>query len=265
MPHQHLKALALLAVVTQCFQPPQKNHQSVVLLHAKGRGRAAKYHERRDAEQKYATRLLGLLTHERKEEERERIAADERQWLVDEVAGKDCNVVELQGTTGSSPAIDRKNGFEQAINGHDNIKLIRSQTGDFTRTKGKEVMESFLQAESGNEICALVDLPHSDLTVRAHRVGVHIGHFVDVRVKVRCPGLLTSVDAVEKAFEAFAPLRHLHGALMLSLPPQQHPSLSRCSASPGAALSSHGPHPQTLGGHGRQARGHGPAHLRCLC
>ena len=60
MPHQHLKVLALLAV-TQCFQPPQKNHQSV-LLHAKGRGRAAKYHERRDAEQKYATRLLGLLT-----------------------------------------------------------------------------------------------------------------------------------------------------------------------------------------------------------
>ena len=42
----------------------------MVLLHAKGRGRAAKYHERRDAEQKYATRLLGLLTHERKEEER---------------------------------------------------------------------------------------------------------------------------------------------------------------------------------------------------
>ena len=65
---QHLKALALLAI-THCFQQPRKNHQSV-LLHAKGRGRAAKYHERRDAEQKYATRLLGLLTHERKEEER---------------------------------------------------------------------------------------------------------------------------------------------------------------------------------------------------
>ena len=69
MPHQHLKALTLLAV-TQCFQPPQKKSHQSVLLHAKGRGRAAKYHERRDAEQKYATRLLGLLTHERKEEER---------------------------------------------------------------------------------------------------------------------------------------------------------------------------------------------------
>ena len=72
----------------------------------------------------------------------------------------------------------------------------------------------------GNEICALVNLQSSDLTVRAHRVGVHIGHFVDVRVKVRCPELLTSVDAVEKAFEAFAPLRHLAGAEMPSLPPQ---------------------------------------------
>jgi hypothetical protein len=37
----------------------------------------------------------------------------------------------------------------------------------------------------GNEIAALVNVKVSDMTVRAHRVGVHIGHFVDVRVKVR--------------------------------------------------------------------------------
>ena len=72
----------------------------------------------------------------------------------------------------------------------------------------------------GNEICALVNVTPSTLSVRAHRVGVHIGHFVDVRVKVRCPQLLTSVDAVEKAFEAFAPLSHLAGPEMPSLPSQ---------------------------------------------
>ena len=72
----------------------------------------------------------------------------------------------------------------------------------------------------GNEICALTNLSLSNLTVRAHRVGVHIGHFVDVRVKVRCPELLTSVDAVQKAFEAFAPLKHLYGPEMPSLPSQ---------------------------------------------
>ena len=72
----------------------------------------------------------------------------------------------------------------------------------------------------GNEICALVNLPHDCLTVRAHRVGVHIGHFVDVRVNVRCPELMTTVDAVNKAFDAFAPLGELCGPEMPSLPPK---------------------------------------------
>ena len=76
-------------------------------------------------------------------------------WLKDEMAGKDCRIVELQGTTGSSPAIDRKTGFEKAIAGSDNLKIVRSQTGDFTRAQGKVVMESFLKAEGGKNICAL--------------------------------------------------------------------------------------------------------------
>ena len=81
----------------------------------------------------------------------------------------------------------------------------------------KERTEVFI----GNEICALVNLAPTNLSVRAHRVGVHIGHFVDVRVTVRCPELLTSVDAVYRAFESFAPLAELYGAEMPSLP--RHP------------------------------------------
>jgi len=54
----------------------------------------------------------------------------------------------------------------------------------------KERTEVFI----GNEICALVNLAPTNLSVRAHRVGVHIGHFVDVRVTVRCPEPLTSVS-----------------------------------------------------------------------
>lgn len=78
------------------------------------------------------------------------------EWLVKAVAGKDCKVVELQGTVGSSPAINRKKGFEDGIASASNIKITRSQTGDFTRSKGKEVMEGFLKAENGGKnICAL--------------------------------------------------------------------------------------------------------------
>ncbi|MFX5510455.1 substrate-binding domain-containing protein, partial [Acinetobacter baumannii] len=52
-----------------------------------------------------------------------------------------------QGTVGSAPAIDRKAGFEEVIKSEPRLKIIRSQTGDFTRAKGKEVMEAFLKAE----------------------------------------------------------------------------------------------------------------------
>lgn len=69
----------------------------------------------------------------------------------------------------------------------------------------------------GNEIRALLELDESELSVRAHRVGVHIGHFCDVRVQVKAPEKLTSVADVQQMFENFSPLRQLAGKLA-SLP-----------------------------------------------
>lgn len=137
----------------------------------------------------YMTAVTSDLVHEG------RVAG---QWLVDAVDGKSCNVVELQGTTGSSPAIDRKNGFEQAIADHDNLKIIRSQTGDFTRTKGKEVMESFLKAEGGGKnICALY----------AHNDDMAVGAIQAIKEAGLKPGediLVVSIDAVPDIFQAMA-------------------------------------------------------------
>ncbi|WP_109463871.1 galactofuranose ABC transporter, galactofuranose-binding protein YtfQ [Albibacillus kandeliae] len=120
------------------------------------------------------------------------------QWLVDKVAGEPCRVVELQGTTGSSPAIDRKSGFENAIKGHDNIEIVRSQTGDFTRAQGKEVMESFLQAEGGGQdICALY----------AHNDDMAVGAIQAIKEAGLKPGsdiLVVSIDAVPDIFQAMA-------------------------------------------------------------
>ena len=119
-------------------------------------------------------------------------------WLVDTVAGKECRVVELQGTTGSSPAIDRKTGFEKAIAGHGNIEIVRSQTGDFTRAQGKEVMESFLQAEGGGaDICALY----------AHNDDMAVGAIQAIKEAGLAPGkdiLIVSIDAVPDIFKAMA-------------------------------------------------------------
>ena len=120
------------------------------------------------------------------------------QWLVDQVAGEPCRIVELQGTTGSSPAIDRKTGFENAIAGHDNLEIVRSQTADFTRARGKEVMESFLQAEGGGaDICALY----------AHNDDMAVGAIQAIKEAGLAPGtdiLVVSIDAVPDIFQAIA-------------------------------------------------------------
>lgn len=119
-------------------------------------------------------------------------------WLVKEVGEQPCKVVELQGTTGSSPAINRKKGFEEAIAGHANITITRSQTGDFTRTKGKEVMESFIKAENGGkDICA----------VYAHNDDMAVGAIQAIKEAGLKPGTdikVVSIDAVPDIFLAMA-------------------------------------------------------------
>ena len=120
------------------------------------------------------------------------------QWLVDNKPEGECRVVELQGTTGSSPAIDRATGFRNAIEGNDEIEIVRSQTGDFTRSGGKEVMESFLQAEGGGaDICALY----------AHNDDMALGAIQAIKEAGIDPGddiLVVSIDAVPDIFLAMS-------------------------------------------------------------
>jgi galactofuranose transport system substrate-binding protein len=106
----------------------------------------------------------------------------------------DVLIVELQGTVGSAPAIDRKKGFEEVMKSHPNFKIIRSQTGDFTRAKGKEVMEAFLKAE-GKRINVLY----------AHNDDMAIGAIQAIEEAGLKPGkdiVIVSIDAVKGAFEA---------------------------------------------------------------
>src|SRR4051794_14846976 len=106
----------------------------------------------------------------------------------------DVNIVELQGTVGAGPAIDRKKGFEEIIASNPHLKIIRSQSGDFTRSKGKEVMEAFLKAET-RKIHVLY----------SHNDDMAIGAIQAIEEAGIRPGreiLIVSVDAVKGAFEA---------------------------------------------------------------
>ena len=70
------------------------------------------------------------------------------EWLVADAKGASApvNVIQLEGTTGSAPAIDRGTGFADAIKSDPNIKVVASQTGDFTRAGGKQVAEALLKS-----------------------------------------------------------------------------------------------------------------------
>lgn len=104
------------------------------------------------------------------------------------------NIVELQGTVGSAPALDRYAGFREVIGDYPNYQIIRTQSGDFTRAGGREVMESFLKSEGDN-----IDVLFS------HNDDMAIGAIQAIEEYGLEPGkdiIIIGVDSVRGAFEA---------------------------------------------------------------
>jgi galactofuranose transport system substrate-binding protein len=118
------------------------------------------------------------------------------EWLVENSKGESAvNVVELQGTTGAAPAIDRKEGFAEAIKAAPQIKVVASQTGDFTRSGGKQVMEAFLKSN-----------PDIDV-VYAHNDDMGLGAIEAIEAAGKVPGKdikIITVDAVKDGMQALA-------------------------------------------------------------
>ena len=117
-------------------------------------------------------------------------------WLAKATDGK-AVIAELVGTPGSAPAIDRKKGFEEAISKFPGMKIVKSQSGDFNRAKGKEVMESFLKSPDAKEITALF----------AHNDDMALGAIQALEESGVKPGKdmqIVSIDGVKGAFEAMA-------------------------------------------------------------
>jgi len=119
-----------------------------------------------------------------------RIAARE---LAQAVSGK-AQIVELVGTIGSAPANDRYRGFREILTRYPDMKIIASESGDFTRAKGKEVMAGMLN-KYGKQITA----------VYAHNDDMGIGAISAIEEFGLQPGVdikIVSVDGIHDAFQA---------------------------------------------------------------
>ncbi len=123
------------------------------------------------------------------------------QWLVDNAADSDVNgdgtvnVVQLEGTAGAAPAIDRAEGFADVISADPAIEVTASQTGDFTRDGGKQVMESFLQSDDSIDV------------VYAHNDDMGLGAIEAIEAAGLTPGediKIITVDAVKDGMIALS-------------------------------------------------------------
>ncbi len=142
----------------------------------------------------YVTRVAADFNHEG------RLAGA---WLAAASAGTQwasgCNVVELQGTTGSSAALDRAAGFADELNLFPTMKIVASQNGDFTRDGGQKAMEALIKSLNNLEdVCA----------IWSHNDDMLLGALVALKaagIKTGPGGILTiSVDGVCDAFKAMA-------------------------------------------------------------
>jgi ribose transport system substrate-binding protein len=66
-------------------------------------------------------------------------------WMIDQTKGT-ANIIELQGTTGASAAINRTQGFNNEIASHSGMKIIASQDANFDRATALKVMQTLLQS-----------------------------------------------------------------------------------------------------------------------
>lgn len=66
-------------------------------------------------------------------------------YIIEQL-GDNGNIVELEGTAGSSATRDRGAGFDKKIK-NSNLKIITKQSADFDRTKGLSVMENIIQSK----------------------------------------------------------------------------------------------------------------------
>ncbi len=118
-------------------------------------------------------------------------------WLAAASKGS-CKIVELQGTTGSAPAIERKKGFEAVIGQFPGMQITATQSGEFTTEGGKKVMEAFIKSTDNLKgICASF----------AHNDNMQLGAIQAMKEAGLKPGkdvLMVSVDYVPAIKDALA-------------------------------------------------------------
>jgi len=134
---------------------------------------------------------------------------------------KSVKIVEMQGTEGSSPAIYRAQGFRDVLADYPEFKIIYSESGDFLRSRGYELM------------CDIMDNPElQDIDViYSHNDSMTLGALDAMKERGIKPGkdiVIISIDAEQAAIDA---LKRGEINCVVECNPKQGPDIMRLAGS----------------------------------
>lgn len=118
-------------------------------------------------------------------------------WLIQQAEqGESYQIVELQGTPFSAPAVGRKQGFNEVIGTDNHFAIVESLEGDFTKKRGKELMAAALRRQGDK-----IDVVYS------HNDDMALGAVEAIEDYGLRPGkdiIIISVDATKSALKALS-------------------------------------------------------------
>jgi len=133
------------------------------------------------------TAFLGADFH------REGVKAGE--WIVERFADVEgpIRIAEISGTDSSSPTLGRYEGLREVLDMHPGFEIVFSESGDFMRSKGREVMERILSETPDIDI---IYAHNDDMALGA--IEILLEHGIRPGVDIQ----IVSVDAQVSGLEA---------------------------------------------------------------
>jgi len=117
------------------------------------------------------------------------LAAD---WLIKATGGK-AKIIEIEGTVGSSPGVQRKQGFDALIAEQPGMSILVSESANFNRATGHDVALRLLQEN-----------PTADV-VYSHNDEMSLGVIAAMEELGKVPGkdlMIVSIDGEKEAIQA---------------------------------------------------------------
>ena len=110
-------------------------------------------------------------------------------WLIAKTKGK-AEIIELEGTVGSSPGVARKQGFDERIKTEPGMKLLASESADFDESKAYDAT------------LRLIPQYPSATVIYSHNDAMSFGVITALEELGKVPGkdiLIVSIDGTKKA------------------------------------------------------------------